>query len=272
MTKNHIIRTEHISAWYGEKQVIKDITLETSCGEFICIIGPNGSGKSTFLALLAGIERTGLTSKGSIFIQEKNLHSMKRQDIALNVSFMTQSEQSVWDFLVTESVLSGRFAHTSWSKWYSKEDKKLVDDALEELHITHLANRSVHSLSGGELQRVRIARSIVQQSPVILLDEPVANLDIGCQDVILRKLRDIAHTKKTCVIIAIHDLNAAASFADKIVLMKPLSILKENEQQMISGTSESIFTPHILNDVYNAQFISFKHPIFGYPQVCIDNY
>ncbi len=268
---NTILHTENLSAWYGEKKVLHDISFKAQQGEFVCIIGPNGSGKSTFLALLAGIERTGLKSKGNVSIGNKIIHGMKRQEIALNISFMTQNEQSVWDFLVKECILSGRFAHTSWSKWYSKSDKELVEKAMCEISIEHLKDRSIHSLSGGELQRVRIARSIVQQSPIILLDEPVANLDIGCQDVILKKLRDIAHTKNTCVIMAIHDLNAAAAFADRIVLMKPVPILKENEQQVISGTAENIFKSDILNDVYNAQFETYIHPVFGYPQICVVN-
>ncbi len=269
MTRQLILQTNNINAWYGEKKILSNISIEAHCGEFMCIIGPNGSGKSTLLALLAGIERSTLKSSGTIKISEKYLHSMKRQDIAVNVSFMTQTEQSVWDFLVREYVLAGRFVHTSWSKWYSKEDKELVESALHELNIFHLANRSVHSLSGGELQRVRIARSIIQQSPIILLDEPVANLDIGCQNVILKKLKEIAHKNNTCVIIAIHDLNAAAAFADTIVLMKPVSILNENEQQIISGSADKIFSADILNGVYNAHFTSYKHPVFGYPQVCV---
>ncbi len=270
MTKP-ILNTENLCAWYGDKKILNNISFEAKQGEFVCIIGPNGSGKSTFLALLAGIERTGLTSTGCISVHDKNLREMKRQETALHISFMTQNEQNVWDFLVSECILSGRFAHTSWSKWYSKDDRNLVAQAMEELNISHLAKRSIHSLSGGELQRVRIARSIVQQSPIILLDEPVANLDIGCQDVILKKLREIAQTKNTCVIIAIHDLNAAAAFADRIVLMKPVSVLKKNEEQIISGTAENIFKCDILNDVYNAHFETYIHPVFGYPQICVVN-
>ncbi len=265
----HLLQCKNVHAWYGDKHILKDISFEAHLGELVCVIGPNGSGKSTFLSLLSGIEKSSLSYKGSILVNNRNLDTMKRNDIALQISLMTQSEHSVWDFLVQEAILSGRFSHTSWSKWYSKHDTELVEEAMSDLHIHHLANRSIHSLSGGELQRVRIARSIVQQSPFLLLDEPVANLDIGCQNDILKKLRDIAHNKNNCVIIAIHDLNAAAAFADRIVLLKSLQTLDKDEAQILSGSVEQIIASDLLHGAYGTTFKTFSHPIFGYPQVCV---
>lgn len=264
-----LLQTVNLTADYGQKNILQNISFSVKCGELVCIIGPNGSGKSTFLALLAGIERSGLKTKGIINLNGHSIESLSRREIATYVSFMTQTEHNTWDFSVRDIILTGRFSHTPWTQWYSQDDYRLVENAMQELAIMHLADRPIHSLSGGEFQRVRIARSLVQQSPLLLLDEPVANLDFGCQHVILKKLQSIAHSQNTAVIVAIHDLNVAASFADRIALLHPFGHLCSTENQLITGTTEELFIPDILNKVYGSDFRIFKHPVFGYPQVYV---
>ncbi|MBO4638767.1 MAG: ABC transporter ATP-binding protein [Treponema sp.] len=223
MEKNLVVNG--ISACYGKKIVLKNVSVCVPAGELTCLCGPNGCGKSTLLSVLAGVpdERLSVLKGTTTYfsshdIDALTLQKLPRKKSAQIVSFMQQNEYSTWDFSVRELVLQGRFCHTK-NGFYTNEDERLADKALEELQLTALADRTVHSLSGGEFQKARIARAICQQAAFILLDEPAANLDFVYEPWLMKKLHSLAHENNIGILISVHDVNLAASYADNLILL-----------------------------------------------------
>lgn len=253
-----------ISACYNKKMVLKNVSVSLTAGELTCLCGPNGCGKSTLLSVLAGVQDETLSvlngtagntthsrahspvSVNPNTINALQLTKLPRKKTAQIVSFMQQNEYSTWDFTVRELVLQGRFCHTK-NGFYTAADEKLADDAIAELNITNLAQRPVHSLSGGEFQKARIARAICQQSDFILLDEPAANLDFVYEPWLMKKLASLAHEKGTGILVSIHDVNLAASYADNLILLPLL-------QQPICGKIKDTLTIENLKLTYGMEF------------------
>ena len=246
-----------ICASYGKKMVLKNVSLEIRGGELTCLCGPNGCGKSTLLSVMAGAEDEGLVvlkglapTKNTLLhpdhIDALTLKNLPRKKTAKIVSFMQQSEYSTWNFSVKELVLQGRFCHTK-NGFYTAQDEKLADEALAELGISNLADRPVHSLSGGEFQKARIARAFCQQSDFILLDEPAANLDFVYEPWLMKKLAALAHQTGTGILMSIHDVNLAAAHADNLVLLPLLGT-------PVCGKIEDILTKENLKLTYGMEF------------------
>lgn len=224
--------------------VLKNISLTIPTGELTCLCGPNGCGKSTLLSILAGVPEQNLC----VFRKpgDLDLSKLPRKKAAQLVSFMQQQEYSTWDFSVRELVLQGRFCHTK-NGFYTAADEQLADQALAELQISDLAQRPVHSLSGGEFQKARIARAICQQSQFILLDEPAANLDFVYEPWLMKKLYKLAHEKGLGILLSIHDVNLAATYADNLVLLPLL-------QSPICGKINDTLTKENLKLTYGMEF------------------
>lgn len=270
-----ILKCEDLNAFYKNKNentnVLKNVTITIEQGKLICLAGPNGSGKSTLMTLLAGLEgkKSGSlqiqSAKNLPFIQSSNetekiyISKLNRREAAKKIGFMEQSEHSAWETTVFETILTGRFAHSGTN--YTNSDYEIVKEAAELLNITNLQERSTFSLSGGEFQKVRIARTIAQKPAFILLDEPCAGLDISYEPVLVSLLKNLAKQQNIGILISIHDLNIASRFADEIILLPKNS-------PSIQNTPEIILTEKNLSAVYNANFKIFKHPVFGCPQVC----
>ena len=250
-----------ISAYYGKKLVLKNVSVNIPQAELTCLCGPNGCGKSTLLTILAGAaskepqlktlqgvkRKSGsktLANNNSINAME--LEKLPRKKTARIVSYMQQSEYSTWNFTVKELVLQGRFCHTK-NGFYTNEDEELAQEAMEELQILSLAQRPVHSLSGGEFQKARIARALCQAPDFILLDEPAANLDFVYEPWLMKKLSSLAHSKNTGILISIHDVNLAAGYADQLILLPLL-------EQAICGKIEEILTTENLKKTYGMEF------------------
>src|SRR5574344_743805 len=298
---DNVLEVKNLSASWDGQPLLRNISLVLHSGELVCLTGPNGSGKSTLLTLLAGIKETGLqietaeelpSFNGKFLIGGLKQKHCTRKEIARHISYLTQNETSSWNYKVRDIVLTGRYSHTGVSGSYSAHDYEVVDSILEELHISSFADKSIFSLSGGEFQKVRIARSLAQEPDMLLLDEPVANLDFGYQAELLSFIRDLAHGKKSTttsgvnipgVLVSIHDLNTAARFADTLVLLPKIDSQKIDEsrddndstkasatnqnQKMVTGKPEAILTPEVLQSIYGAKFGTFMHPEYGCVQV-----
>lgn len=253
-TGKPILKSYNISAKYGKKQVLWDISIECNQGDFICLIGPNGCGKSTFLEILCAISIPYLQKiTGNTLLFETDINKLSSNEKARYLSFLPQSEQYSWNYTVEEIVLMGRFANSTTSFGYSTADKKAVKNALNDVEITHLANRNFFELSGGEKQQVLIARSLAQETKIIILDEPFTSLDISRQHHMLTMLHKISKTKNITVLISLHDINQAPIYADKIALMAKGHLLS-------FGFSQDVYTKENLERAYNCNFSTYLHP------------
>ena len=256
------LSVSHLSASYQRIPVLTDISLCVRSGEVVCLSGPNGSGKSTLLSLMAGIVPEGLSitsgSSSCALFCGTLLSSMNRKVAARRIAYMIQDEQTAWNYTARDIILTGRYAHTAAGN-YSDSDYETTERIISETGIESLAGRRVFSLSGGEMQKVRIARALAQEPDILLLDEPAANLDFSYQSELLSLIRHLAHDCGLGVLVTIHDLNMASRFGDTIALLPKNS-------QIISGTPQEVFTEQHLSAAYGVPFGIFMHPSYGCPQ------
>ena len=270
--ERELVQVKELSAWYGKHQVLENISFSMKAGDFICLSGPNGCGKSTLMSLLAGLGRHKLSTTGSIQLEGCNLNQLKSKQRAKIISYMSQTEANLWNFTVQDVILTGRYCHTGFTGIYSQQDREIAHQAANQLQLNHLLNRRIHSLSGGEFQRVRIARSFCQQPKVLLLDEPAANLDLALRHDLLQATKELALKQGTAVLMSIHDINLASAFAKTLALLRPWNSFKENQThtpQLLLGSPQQVMTPENLQQVYNRSFQIFTHPIHRCPAVWV---
>lgn len=261
---NHtmLLQSRNLSASYGNKEVLHSVSASFTEGEYVFILGPNGSGKSTFLTQLAGLTVPSLKIKGGeCLLSEKTLSSYSTIEKARLISFLPQHETYTWNYSVLEAVRMGRYAQSTGLLSYTGEDTDAARAALSKAGIAHLEERSVFELSGGELQSVQIARSLAQNTKIMLLDEPFTFLDAGKSDKLIRFLKEIAKEEHKCIIMSIHDINLAPLYADRIILFSDGHILAD-------GKPDEVFTEENIEKAYGTHFTLYTHPVFGVPQVC----
>jgi len=196
--------------------LVREISLTISPGRLTALVGPNGSGKTTLLRLMAGVRLPGY---GSVRMGKRDLHSIPPRQLARRITFVPQDTHLSFAFTVRDAVAMGRHPHLGRFERKGQADRRAIQESMDRADVSRLADRLVTEISGGERQRVIIARSLATEADVILLDEPTASLDIYHALEILDLCKELASGDKT-VIFAIHDLNAAARFADDVVLMK----------------------------------------------------
>lgn len=252
MSMADLLEIQNLTASYGSKEVLHDISVTVTPGEFTCLCGPNGSGKSTLLSILAGVPAA--TLRFSAGAQSPaDLTKLPRRAAARFVAFMQQNEFSEWNFKVRDFVLQGRFAHSKGGH-YTASDYKLVDDVLAELNLSHFANRNIHDLSGGEFQKIRLARALAQTPRFLLLDEPAASLDYVFEPQLMKLLKNTAHQKKIGILASIHDINLAARFADKIILLPPADTAQSSMAPASSKKSVLYGSPSDIMNIDNLKY------------------
>lgn len=228
---------------YGKITVLKDVHLTLKKHKFYGLIGPNGSGKSTLLNLLVA---TSKLDKGTITLHSAQLYNYRRQELAKLIALVPQNISVGFDFSVHDIVLMGRHPHIPRFSPPSKKDLDIVSQTLKLLDIEHLKDRPVSNLSGGEKQRVIVARALAQDTEVLVLDEATSNLDIEHALEIMRLLRGLVISSNTTVIAAIHDLNMAAAFCDDLIVLK-------NGTVYAKGPVDSVLTSKLLKDVFSVK-------------------
>lgn len=236
------IQLKNVHVTIEQKSILENIDLTVNKGEFIGLIGPNGSGKST---LLKSILTLLPIQNGDIFINGKQIHALTQKDLAKQISYVPQETVVSFDFPSKEIVAMGRHPYHTFFKSESDEDKMMVERAMNQTNTLHLADKSILSLSSGQRQLIMIAKGIAQDTPIILLDEPISALDIYYQLHILSLLKNLSENGKTMIIV-LHDLNLAARFCDKLLLLKDGRI-----QQY--GLPEEVLTESLLKSVYHIQ-------------------
>ena len=209
-------------------------------GEFVSILGPNGSGKSTLLKIISGALKP---LGGEVVIDKKHLKDFKPRSLAKKIAFVPQSAVSIFPYSVQEIVAMGRTPYTNLLGYESREDLRIIDETMDLLGISHLKNKGINEISGGESQRTYIARALVQQPEIILLDEPNAHLDIKHQFGIFNLLRELNHKKELTVIAVSHDLNLAGYYSQRALLMKNGRIFLDEEiaNVLTAGNIKNVF-------------------------------
>ena len=243
-------------AAYGERQVLRGLDLEVAQGTLTALAGPNGVGKSTLLRAVAGALRP---TEGAIRVMGTDIYGIGGRERARLVAMVPQNPELPRGTTALEVTLMGRNPHLGLLAWESAADVDIALAALEMTDAEELAERPVHELSGGERQRVAVAMALAQETPVMLLDEPTANLDLAYQPVVMRLLRELASRGKT-VVAAVHDLTLAGQFCDRVALVGEGRVVA-------SGPPESTLTPEVIRRVYGADTLVLEHPETGKPIV-----
>lgn len=249
-----MIKVTNVSLNRGTRTVISDASLEVPAGQCVALVGPNGSGKST---LLAGITGDLPAATGEIMINNSAISDLDNLELAQLRAVMTQHVSVSFGFVVREVVTMGR------SPWRgtptSDQDDAIVDQCLADMDITDLADRPVQALSGGELARVAMARVLAQTTPILILDEPTAALDLKHQQDLLNCVRHHTETGGAALIV-LHDLTLTAAYADQVGVL--------SEGQLVAfGTPQEVLVPEVLNEVYSTKILTLKHPRTGKPLI-----
>jgi iron complex transport system ATP-binding protein len=254
-----MISIRNISAAYSATEVLQSVSLELARGEVLGLIGPNGSGKTSLIrAISAGLK----TSAGSILIDGNDLHSLSDSERARLMAVVPQSAQLPPAFTVWECASLGRTPHLSWLGHMGPRDEAHVEYALKATETWSLKDRRVGELSGGEQQSVLLARALAQDCPALLLDEPTAHLDLHHQVSLLELVHKLAHEQNLAVLIAMHDLNHAALYADRVALLVGGSV-------RATGTPREVLTVELLQNAYQVPLLIHPHPESGAPWVVL---
>ena len=243
-----MVKAKNISFDVGEKNILKNVSSNFENGKVTAILGPNGAGKSTLVKCIAG---TITPRTGDIEFNGENIKSISLENLACKRSYLNQQFNLSVGYTVKDIVSIGRFPH--YKVYPSKKDDEIITSAMELLDIISLSDRTTNTLSGGELQRVHFARTLAQIWPdsteekaekkLLILDEPVNNLDPQYQHSILELAKDFAENYNVCVIIVLHDLNLVAQYSDYSILMKLGEIIAQ-------GKTREVLTEQLLEEVY----------------------
>ena len=248
-----------VEVWfsYGQRAVLRGITLEVELGETVGLVGPNGSGKTTLLKIASGVLAQ---QRGTVHIQGKELSSRRPRDRARMVATVQQTPAMPQGFTAMEVVLMGRNPHLELLQWEGPGDIEVCRRVMESTDTSEFADRLVSSLSGGELQRVFIARALAQEAPLLILDEPTAHLDIRYQTGILDMIERIRRSTSITVLAAMHDLTLAAQYCSRIAVLHHGVIVA-------FGEPSRVLTPEVVTRVFGPQVAIVEHPVHKTPAV-----
>jgi iron complex transport system ATP-binding protein len=246
--KTYPMTVKSLDVSYGKTKVLREISINLEQGRLYGILGPNGSGKTTLLKSMA---KTLKPQKGAIYIDNSDVSKLKSKELSRKVACMYQGVESSCDFCVMDIVLMGRYPYIKRFQAENSADIDIAKKAMLESHVWHLKDRKINEVSGGERQRVFIARALVQQTGVVLLDEPVSHLDIHHQMEVLDIIKGLTKENKT-VITVLHDLNLASSYCDYLILINNGVIVAQGEPKKVLN-EENIhkaygIKPHIIKD------------------------
>ena len=237
-----LLEAKNVAVTLGKTRVLGGISLSVKSGEWLTIIGPNGSGKSTFLNALAGLQNY----EGSVSVGGNALSKLTARSRAQLVSYVPQHPIVPLDMLAGDYVLLGRTPHISALGVEGKVDLNIVGESLSRLDLEQLGSRSMGSLSGGELQRCQLARALAQMTPVILLDEPTAALDLGHQQQALDLLEELRKERQMTIVSTMHDLTLAGQYSDRLMLF-------DHGRVVADGNAADVIKVELLSGTYSAR-------------------
>lgn len=252
MTGEKVLEARHISVSAGRQTILSDCSLEVGKGEFIGIIGPNGAGKSTFLKAMRGMAEQ---CSGDIFLFGKPLRRMAEKETARRLAFMQQDTHLGFGFTCREIVMSARYPYLSWWQREGEQDRAVAEKCMAFTGVLELAEKSVQDISGGERQRVLLAKILAQETPLIFLDEPTASLDLVYQEEIFRCCTLLARQGKTIVMVC-HDLTMAARYCSRLVMIAGGRILAD-------GRPAEVMTEEHLREGFGLHSVVYRNRMSG---------
>ena len=246
-----MLEIKNLYTGYDKKEIIKNINFNVKRGENLCIVGPNGCGKSTLLKSIANI----IEYKGNIKVDGKEVSELSRLELAKKIGLMSQITQLYFPYTVYDTISLGRYAYSKGAfARLSAKDVEIIVDSMKKVGIYELKDKMITELSGGQLQRVFLARVFAQNPDVILLDEPTNHLDFKHQIELLENLKDWVKNNNKIVVGVLHDLNLVQYFADKVLILK-------DGKEVDYGLTEDIFNGCTLNEVYGIDIKDFMKNI-----------
>lgn len=255
--KTNQLKASHIIAGYDKKVIINGISMTIPNNKISVIIGANACGKSTLLKALCRLIQP---ISGEILLDDREITSIPPKQLARVLGLLPQSPVVPEGITVADLVRRGRFPYQSFFKSFDKKDYAAVDEALEIMGITDIANRSVDELSGGQRQRVWIAMALAQQTDILLLDEPTTFLDISYQVEILDLLTDLNKKRGTTIVMVLHDINLSARYADYIFALHKGKLISE-------GAPSDIITEALIKQVFDLDCLVTSDPVSNSPYI-----
>ena len=246
-----MIKLNNISHHIGKQQILHDITLSLPTAQVIALIGPNGAGKSTLFSVMARLQplQSGQVSF-AVDNEERDIVSCQARTLAKTVAMLGQDNHVQGRLRVHELLMFGRYPYHQGQP--TADDQQKVQEILERFELEPLAERFLSTLSGGQRQRVLIAMIVCQDTPYLLLDEPLNNLDMYHAGRLMRELRQLSHNQQKTVVIVLHDINQAAQFADTVVTMKAGEVTAV-------GRPADVITQEMMKDLYNVDVTVLSH-------------
>lgn len=257
-----MISINKVTTGYHNYKVVDDFSLNLESGEFCSLLGPNGAGKSTLLRTMVGYQPLW---QGSILFEGKNIKDIKNKELAKLIAIIPQEIHLQFDYSVHDLVMMGRYPYLNYWQKYSPKDREVVSDILQSLDLIKFKDKNYSELSGGEKQRVNIARALAQQSKAILMDESLVHLDINHQLEIMDLLVEINLEQRKTIVIVSHNINLAADYCNRIVLI-------ENGKLAADGEPADVITTDILKRVYQADIKTFINKSSGRPNILYPGY
>lgn len=242
-----MLEVKNIYCGYNNVNIINDVSFNVHRGEFFCIVGPNGCGKSTLLKAISNI----IDYKGTIKLENEDIKKFNRKALATKLAFMTQNSNIFFPYTIYDTVALGRYAHLKGIlSRLSKKDNEIIEESLKAVGIFDIKDKYINELSGGQLQRVFLARAFAQSPEVILLDEPTNHLDLRYQIEILEYLKTWAKENNKIVVAVLHDLNLVQNFGDKVLMLDSGNIKG-------IGKTKEVLNGNDLEDVYGINIKKF---------------
>ena len=251
-----MIRFQSLSLGYGSRILIDSLSATVKRGELTALVGRNGTGKSTLLRAITGLgERKG----GDILLGDKSIDSLSTAELATMVAFVTTDKVRIANLRCRDVVALGRAPYTNWIGRMQEQDEEIVMRSMKLVGMSDYADKTMDRMSDGECQRIMIARALAQQTPIILLDEPTAFLDMPNRYELCTLLQRLAHEEQKCILFSTHELDIALALCDSIALISPPQLhLLPTEEMVKSGYIEKLFTSGIVNFDPATRSVSIK--------------
>ena len=244
-----MIRLNNISLGYANRTLIDSLSAHIKRGKLTALVGRNGTGKSTLLRTIAGLAEP---LSGEIELNEKSLAKLSSAELATTISFVTTDKVRISNLRCRDVVALGRAPYTNWIGRMQDEDRAIVEQSLAAVGMSSYADKTMDRMSDGECQRIMIARALAQQTPIILLDEPTAFLDMPNRYELCDLLRGLAHNEGKCILFSTHELDIAISLCDSIALIAPPQLhLLPPEEMVASGHIERLFAGSTVNSMFD---------------------